>query len=268
LSAVAATHSPIVFIGTGEHIDDFEPFRVIPFVKKLLGLGDLEGLVNTVSEMNLDDNAELVEKLKKGVFTLRSMYEQFQNILKIGSLSAVLSAIPGLGQELFANDRESHRRLKRLMTVMDSMNDTELDSEDGSRLFNRQPGRIQRVARGSGVSQGEVKQLLTQHTKFAQVVKRMGGINGLFQQMPQGGPSGPGAVPSGPAGAAGNSSLADMAAAARSSGAGKMNKLNTSMARAMDPRLLHQMGGMAGLQNVLRQLQSGNFSGAGGNPFG
>lgn len=164
--------------------------------------------------------------------------------------------------------QESHRRLKRLMTVMDSMNDTELDSEDGSRLFNRQPGRIQRVARGSGVSQGEVKQLLTQHTKFAQVVKRMGGINGLFQQMPQGGPSGPGAVPSGPAGAAGNSSLADMAAAARSSGAGKMNKLNTSMARAMDPRLLHQMGGMAGLQNVLRQLQSGNFSGAGGNPFG
>ncbi len=48
LSAVAATHSPIIFIGTGEHIEDFEPFRVQPFVKKLLGLGDLEGLVEKV----------------------------------------------------------------------------------------------------------------------------------------------------------------------------------------------------------------------------
>ncbi|VDQ16650.1 unnamed protein product, partial [Trichobilharzia regenti] len=49
LSAVAATHSPITFIGTGEHIEDFEPFRVQPFVQKLLGLGDLEGLVERVS---------------------------------------------------------------------------------------------------------------------------------------------------------------------------------------------------------------------------
>lgn len=57
--------------------------------------------------MNLDENEELIKKLKQGVFTLRSMYEQFQNILKIGSLSAVLSAIPGLGQELFTNDRVS-----------------------------------------------------------------------------------------------------------------------------------------------------------------
>ncbi|BHF78950.1 Signal recognition particle [Sparganum proliferum] len=261
LSAVAATHSPIVFIGTGEHIEDFEPFRVQPFVKKLLGLGDLEGLVEKVTEMNLDENEELVKKLKQGVFTLRSMYEQFQNILKIGSLSAVLSAIPGLGQELFTNDRESHRRLKRLMTIMDSMNDLELDSDEGSRLFNRQPGRIQRVARGAGVSQGEVKQLLTQHTKFAQVVKKMGGINGLFQQMPSGsgGPGSSGGAPQ---------SLSEMAAAARSVGAGKMNKLNHSMARAMDPRVLHQMGGMAGLQNVLRQLQSGNFGGVNGGPFG
>ncbi|EUB59451.1 Signal recognition particle protein [Echinococcus granulosus] len=250
LSAVAATHSPIVFIGTGEHIEDFEPFRVHPFVKKLLGLGDLEDLFEKVKDMKFDENEELIKKLKQGVFTLRSMYEQFQNILKIGPLSAVLSSIPGLGQELFTNDRESHRRLKRLMTIMDSMNDHELDSDDGARLFNRQPGRIQRVARGAGVSQGEVKQLLVQHTKFAQVVKKMGGINGLFQQMPSGTGGGSGS------GGGGQPSLSDMAAAARSVNSGKMAKLQASMARAMDPRVLHQMGGTAGLQNVLRQLQS------------
>lgn len=145
---------------------------------------------------------------------------------------------------------------------MDSMNDHELDSDDGARLFNRQPGRIQRVARGAGVSQSEVKQLLVQHTKFAQVVKKMGGINGLFQQMPTGGGGGTG-------GSGAQPSLSEMAAAARSVNSGKMAKLQASMARAMDPRVLHQMGGAAGLQSVFRQLQSGNFGGLGsGSPFG
>lgn len=146
------------------------------------------------------------------------------------------------------------------MTIMDSMNDHELDSDDGARLFNRQPGRIQRVARGAGVSQSEVKQLLVQHTKFAQVVKKMGGINGLFQQMPTGG---------GPGGSGAQQSLSDMAAAARSVNSAKMAQLQASMARVMDPRVLQQMGGTAGLNNVFRQLQSGNFGGMGsGNRFG
>lgn len=90
LSAVAATKSPIIFIGTGEHIDDFEPFKVKPFVQKLLGMGDIEGLVEKVSELGLDDNEELVKKLKQGQFTLRDMYEQFQNIMKMGPFSQIL----------------------------------------------------------------------------------------------------------------------------------------------------------------------------------
>ncbi|GFY50570.1 signal recognition particle 54 kDa protein [Trichonephila inaurata madagascariensis] len=67
LSAVAATQSPIIFIGTGEHIDDFEPFKVKPFVSKLLGMGDIEGLIDKVNELKLDDNEELIEKLKHGL---------------------------------------------------------------------------------------------------------------------------------------------------------------------------------------------------------
>ena len=90
LSAVAATKSPIIFIGTGEHIDDFEPFKVKPFVQKLLGMGDIEGLVEKVSELGLDDNEDLVKKLKQGQFTLRDMYEQFQNIMKMGPFSQIL----------------------------------------------------------------------------------------------------------------------------------------------------------------------------------
>ncbi|KAF7248939.1 hypothetical protein EG68_11216 [Paragonimus skrjabini miyazakii] len=141
------------------------------------------------------------------------------------------------------------------MTIMDSMNDYELDSDEGARLFNRQPGRTLRVARGAGVSQAEVKLLLTQHTKFYMVVKKMGGIKGLFQSGPRGG-MGAGAGPG--TGAGGNApSLTEMAAASRSVSAGQMAKLNQSMAKVLDPRILHQMGGMTGLQNMMRQLQAG-----------
>jgi signal recognition particle subunit SRP54 len=64
--SVAATKSPIIFIGTGEHIDDFEPFKTKPFISKLLGMGDIQGLVEKVSDLKLEDNEELIEKLKHG----------------------------------------------------------------------------------------------------------------------------------------------------------------------------------------------------------
>ncbi|ELW63179.1 Signal recognition particle 54 kDa protein [Tupaia chinensis] len=183
LSAVAATKSPIIFIGTGEHIDDFEPFKTQPFISKLLGMGDIEGLIDKVNELKLDDNEALIEKLKHGQFTLRDMYEQFQNIMKMGPFSQILGMIPGFGTDFMSkgNEQESMARLKKLMTIMDSMNDQELDSTDGAKVFSKQPGRIQRVARGSGVSTRDVQELLTQYTKFAQMVKKMGGIKGLFK---------------------------------------------------------------------------------------
>ncbi|EDL36735.1 signal recognition particle 54, isoform CRA_a, partial [Mus musculus] len=170
LSAVAATKSPIIFIGTGEHIDDFEPFKTQPFISKLLGMGDIEGLIDKVNELKLDDNKALIEKWKH-----------------------------------------------------------ELDSTDGAKVFSKQPGRIQRVARGSGVSTRDVQELLTQYTKFAQMVKKMGGIKGLFK----GG---------------------DMSKNVSQS---QMAKLNQQMAKMMDPRVLHHMGGMAGLQSMMRQFQQG-----------
>jgi len=57
----------------------------------------------------------------------------------------------------------------------------ELDSPNGAKLFTKQPGRLTRIARGSGVSTREVQELLTQYQKFAQMVKKMGGIKGLFK---------------------------------------------------------------------------------------
>ena len=64
--SVAVTRSPVVFIGTGEHIDDFELFKPQSFVQKLLGMGDLKGLVDMVNDMGIQDNEELVKRLKHG----------------------------------------------------------------------------------------------------------------------------------------------------------------------------------------------------------
>ncbi|EAT34712.1 AAEL013076-PA [Aedes aegypti] len=231
LSAVAATNSPIIFIGTGEHIDDLEPFKTKPFISKLLGMGDIEGLIDKVNELNLDDNEELIDKIKHGQFTIRDMYEQFQNIMKMGPFSQIMGMIPGFSQDFMTKggEQESMARIKRLMTMMDSMSDGELDNKDGAKLFSKQPTRVIRVAQGSGVTEREVRDLISQYTKFAAVIKKMGGIKGLFKS-------------------------GDMT---KNVNPTQMAKLNQQMAKMIDPRMFQQMGGMSGLQNMMRQLQQG-----------
>ena len=78
-------------------------------------------------------------------------------------------------------EQESQAKLKRLMTIMDSMNDRELDDADGAKKFSKEPRRVTRVAAGAGVTEKEVQELLKQYSKFSQVVKKMGGIKGLFK---------------------------------------------------------------------------------------
>lgn len=88
LSAVAATHSPVIFTGTGEHFDDLEPFHAESFIGKLMGFGDLKGLMEAMRGDGKQQE-ELMEKMSKGEFTLRDMYNQFEKILNMG-VSAVV----------------------------------------------------------------------------------------------------------------------------------------------------------------------------------
>jgi signal recognition particle subunit SRP54 len=125
--------------------------------------------------------------------------------------------IPGFGTDFLSKggEKESAARLKRMMCIMDSMNDKELDSPDGSKIFSKNTSRYQRVARGAGVSAREVQELITQYTKFAQVVKKMGGVKGLFK--------------------GGN----DMNRAVNPS---QINRMQQQISKAIDPRILNQMG--------------------------
>ncbi|CAI0406511.1 unnamed protein product, partial [Linum tenue] len=124
LSAVAATKSPVIFIGTGEHMDEFEVFDVKPFVSRLLGMGDLSGFMDKIQEVvPMDQQPELLQMLSEGTFTLRIMYEQFQNLLKMGPIGQVFSMLPGFSSELMpkGREKESQAKIKRYMTMMDSM---------------------------------------------------------------------------------------------------------------------------------------------------
>eukprot|EP01097_Dermamoeba_algensis_P007778 TRINITY_DN4974_c0_g1_i1.p1 TRINITY_DN4974_c0_g1~~TRINITY_DN4974_c0_g1_i1.p1 ORF type:complete len:406 (+),score=101.58 TRINITY_DN4974_c0_g1_i1:282-1499(+) len=177
LSAVSATQSPIVFIGTGEHIEDLEPFVTKTFVSKLLGMGDMDGLIKKIkSVVPLDDQPQLMQRLSQGIFTLRDMYEQFQNILKMGPLGKVMEMIPGFSNLIKnAPGVDSGSKVKVYMTIMDSMTDDELD-ESKWLTGKTKDSRIIRIARGSGRSLREVNELLEQYKHFEKVMKKMKGL--------------------------------------------------------------------------------------------
>jgi signal recognition particle subunit SRP54 len=141
ISAVAATKTPILFIGLGEHMTDIEVFRPQPFISRMLGMGDITGLMDKVQEAQMANPERQQEMLKKieegGTFTIRDWREQLSNIMGMGPLSKLAGMLPGVGQMLAGaggNDEESGRKMKRMIYITDSMTREELDS-DGSLFF-------------------------------------------------------------------------------------------------------------------------------------
>ncbi|KAI9715411.1 MAG: Signal recognition particle [Chrysothrix sp. TS-e1954] len=173
ISAVAATHTPIVFIGTGEHMLDLERFAPQPFVSKLLGMGDMQGLMDHVQSLKLDQK-DTMKHISEGVFTIRDLRDQLNNIRKMGPLSKMAGMIPGLSNMMGGmDDEEGGMKLKRMIIICDSMTQKELDSD--GKMFVEQPTRMTRVARGSGTSVREVEELLTQHRTMAGMAKKVKG---------------------------------------------------------------------------------------------
>jgi signal recognition particle subunit SRP54 len=175
ISAVAATHTPIVFIGTGEHMLDFERFAPQQFVNKLLGMGDMAGLVEHVQSLKLDQK-DTIKHITEGIFTIRDLRDQLGNVMKMGPLSKISGMIPGMSNMPSMDqmdEEESSAKLKRMIYICDSMTEKELDSD--GKMFVEQPTRVVRVARGSGASVREVEELLSQQRMMAGVAKKMGG---------------------------------------------------------------------------------------------
>ncbi|KEP55303.1 signal recognition particle protein SRP54 [Rhizoctonia solani 123E] len=211
ISAVAATQTPIIFLGVGEHLTDLDKFSPQPFISKMLGLGDMQGLMETIQDMamsNPDKHKEMAKKLEEGKLSIRDWREQINNVMSMGPISKLASMIPGLPAELLqGGDEEGTRRMKRMIFITDSMTAEELDS-DGMIFLERGPDgtptslsrRVVRVAKGSGTSVREVEETLTQYRMMANMAKSAGGKNGwmsAIQKMQQaaGPPRGPNGMP-------------------------------------------------------------------------
>ncbi len=158
LSAVAVSSAPILFLGTGEHLDELEHFEPTRFVSRLLGMGDIQTLLERFDELTDKEEAKnAAEHLMSGKFSLRDMRTQIDSLGQMGSFSKLLSFLPGMGSAKIAEGQleETQARLRRFRAVLDSMTGDELD--DGHLIKG---DRIHRIARGSGQKPQEVRGLL------------------------------------------------------------------------------------------------------------
>ncbi len=169
LSAVAATGAPIKFIGTGEKIEDIEAFVPSRFVGRLLGMGDLETLLEKVREAEVTVPEKKAKAILSGKFTLTDMYEQFEAMKGMGTFKKLMKMIPGMSYNIpddMLNVAEG--RLERWRAMIQSMTH---DEKENPKIFNA--SRMKRVARGSGTSEKEVKELLKQYVTMRRMLKTM-----------------------------------------------------------------------------------------------
>ena len=169
LSAVAATGSPIKFIGIGEKIEDIEQFVPSRFVGRLLGMGDLQSLVEKVREAEFQVPEKKMKGFLSGKFTLNDMCEQFEAIKGMGPFKRILKMLPGMSYNLPDDKIEmAEDRLEKWHVIIQSMTPNE---RDDPKTFNA--SRIKRVARGSGTSEREIKELLKQYNMMKKMIKTL-----------------------------------------------------------------------------------------------
>jgi signal recognition particle subunit SRP54 len=184
LSAVAATGATIKFIGTGEKIDELEVFNPRRFVSRILGMGDIETIIEKIK--SLEEYEELEKKMEdvitgKAKLTLRDIYKQLNAMKKMGPLSKILQMIPGFGTLPQIPEEQlklGEEKIKKFMVIMNSMTYKELDNPS---IIDK--SRIRRIAKGSGTTPEEVKELLKQYqitNNMVKMIRRKKGLARLF----------------------------------------------------------------------------------------
>ncbi|MCX8174649.1 MAG: signal recognition particle receptor subunit alpha [Candidatus Micrarchaeota archaeon] len=176
LSAVAASKAKVAFIGTGEKMDALEPFDAQKFTGRLLGFPDIGTLMEKVKKISEEE--KLPEKIEEKL-TLRTFYEQLKAARKLGPLSSVFSMLGAadLPDEVV---QTSEQKLKKYETIINSM--TPQEREDAS-LLRKQRSRIERIAKGSGTTEAEVRELLTQFEKVSAMLDSFKKNRGFRKRM-------------------------------------------------------------------------------------
>lgn len=169
LSAVAATGAPIKFISTGEKVEDIEPFVPSRFVGRLLGMGDLETLIEKVREAEVKVPEKKAKAILSGRFTLTDMYEQFEAMKGMGPFRKLLKMLPGMSYNIPEDTLNmAENRLEKWRVMIQSMTPEE---RNNPKTFSA--SRIKRVARGSGTNEKEVKELIKQYAIMRRLLKTL-----------------------------------------------------------------------------------------------
>ena len=181
ISAIARTNARIVFLGTGEHIRDLEPFDAKRFISRLLGMGDLSALMELASQEIDDQEAmeQVARNMMTGRFTLNDMYYQMTAMSKMGTLEKIMSLLPGMSSVSDQLDYEAtQKKLTVFKVIMDSM--TAEEKEEPSLIKSK---RIDRIAAGAGVSTHDVKELLKQYTNSKKMMSSVGKDRKMRKQL-------------------------------------------------------------------------------------
>jgi signal recognition particle subunit SRP54 len=180
LSMRAVTGCPIRLIGVGEKLDALETFQPSRIAGRILGMGDVVGLVERAAEVIEREDAEkLAQKLVKGEFTLEDMAAQFKQLRKMGDLKGLLGLLPGVGKikQQISDAKIDDKMIARQEAIILSMT---LAERRNPKLLNG--SRRRRIAAGSGSTVQDVNRLLKQHQQMAAMMKKVGkmGKRGLL----------------------------------------------------------------------------------------
>tara|TARA_Y100000310_G_C20692815_1_gene823452 strand:- start:1431 stop:2804 length:1374 start_codon:yes stop_codon:yes gene_type:complete len=171
LTACNETQAPVYFIGTGEKMNEIETFNPKSFISRLLGLGDLEGLLEKVqSAVDEKSQKKLKNKLEKGEFNLRDLQEQLKSMKNVGSLSKMAEMIPGLGKAKIPENAfgVQEDKMTAWNHAINSMTEEEINNPE---ILEKQTTRLSRIAKGSGTTTTDIRQLLKQYKMLKELTQ-------------------------------------------------------------------------------------------------
>jgi len=170
LTACSETNAPVFFIGVGEKIHDIEPFNPESFISRLLGMGDLQGLLEKVKSATSEKQQKRIEKsLAEGKLTINDVVEQTKAMGQMGGMDKMLSMVPGMSNKKIPKEqlKKQEEKIKHFEYIRDSMTPEEQENPE---LLEKQTSRIARIAKGSGTTTTEIRDLLKQYKLLKEMV--------------------------------------------------------------------------------------------------
>ena len=181
LAASAATGAQVMYVGTGERIDDLEQFSPTRFVGRLLGMGDVQAVLDLAKRLENEADEVRMKRISSGKMNMEDFYYQLEEVTKVGSLQNLMETMPGLSG-MVKEDQLEHmeERVDRWRYIIQSMNKDEKADPD---LLNA--SRIKRIARGSGWPEHEVKELVKNYKNSKTMMKASKGrqMQGMLRKL-------------------------------------------------------------------------------------